>query len=104
MRTMLPPLELLEQLKQYEQRYGRDPSAPRWANRTIDLDIIDYDRQIISQQRLHVPHPEYDKRLFVLQPLSEIFFFFFDFRSGQSINSLIATAPKIEVFKTRVIW
>lgn len=97
-------ISLLEKLKQYEQKYGREPSAPRWANRTIDLDIIDYDRQVITRQRLVVPHPEYEHRLFVLQPLQEIHPDWQDIRSGRHISELITDAPKIEVFKTRVIW
>ncbi len=102
--TDLEPLELLDKLKDYEQKYGRDPSAPRWANRTIDLDIIDYNRQIISRQRLQVPHPNYQERLFVLQPLQELFPEWKELHSGIDIASLISSAPKIEVFKTRVNW
>lgn len=102
--TGLEAMSLLEQLKTYEQQYGRDPTSPRWANRTIDLDIIDYNRQIINRQRLVVPHPEYEKRLFVLQPLQEIFPDWQDVRSGKKVSTLIAEAPKIEVLKTRVNW
>ncbi len=104
MDTGLDALALLEELKRYEQQYGRDPSAPQWSNRTIDLDIIDYDRQIITRQRLHVPHPEYHKRLFVLEPLREILPDWRDVRSGRAVDELIAESPKIEVLKTGVNW
>lgn len=102
--TDLEAMTLLEKIKTYEQEYGRDPSAPRWANRTIDLDIIDYDRQNIARQRLVVPHPEYEKRLFVLYPLQEVYPDWVDVRSGRHISALIEQAPKIGVFKTRVNW
>ncbi len=102
--TGLDAFSLLESLKNYEKQHGRDPSAPRWANRTIDLDIIDYDRQIISRQRLHVPHPEYENRLFVLEPLREILPDWTDIRSGDPVDALIASSPKIEVLKTGVNW
>ncbi|MEX0679943.1 MAG: 2-amino-4-hydroxy-6-hydroxymethyldihydropteridine diphosphokinase [Balneolales bacterium] len=103
-RVDLHPLSLLEALKNYEQRYGRDPAVPRWANRTIDLDIIDYDRQFITRQRLHVPHPEYAKRLFVLIPLKEICPDWTDLQSGQPIDALIAETDEIQVSKTRLKW
>lgn len=102
--TGLDALSLLDALKQYEQRYGRDPAAPQWSNRTIDLDIIDYDRQVITRQRLHVPHPEYQNRLFVLEPLREIFPDWTDVRSGRTVDEMIADSPKIEVLKTGVNW
>ncbi len=102
--TDLDPLTLLDALKQYEQQYGRDPSAPQWSNRTIDLDIIDYDRQVITRQRLLVPHPEYQKRLFVLEPLREIIPDWTDAGTGRSVADLIASAPKIEVLKTGLNW
>lgn len=102
--TDLDANELLLLLKQYEQRYGRDPDAPRWANRTIDLDIIDYERQVILNGRLMVPHPEYHKRLFVLEPLREICPDWTDLRTGDSIDKMIATSPKIGISKTNLNW
>jgi 2-amino-4-hydroxy-6-hydroxymethyldihydropteridine diphosphokinase len=102
--TELDAISLLEALKGYEREYGRDPSAPRWSNRTIDLDIIDYDRQVISRQRLHVPHPEYQTRLFVLVPLQEILPGWRDVRTGNRWMRCIANSPKIEVLKTSLKW
>ncbi len=102
--TGLDAMSLLEALKGYEREYGRDPAAPRWSNRTIDLDIIDYDRRIIARQRLHVPHPEYGKRLFVLVPLQEILPGWRDVRTGETVDALIASSPEIEVLKTSLKW
>lgn len=100
----LDAFSLLMQLKQYEQRYGRDPDAPRWANRTIDLDIIDYGRQEICDGRLKVPHPEYHNRLFVLEPLREIWPDWTDVRTGTGIGSLIASSPRIGITKLSLNW
>ncbi len=102
--TELDAMSLLEALKAYERDYGRDPASPRWSNRTIDLDIIDYDRQVISRQRLHVPHPEYHMRLFVLVPLQEILPGWRDVRTGEPVDALITASPKIEVSKTSLKW
>lgn len=102
--TRLDAMSLLEAMKDYERDYGRDPSAPRWSNRTIDLDIIDYGRQVIEQQRIRVPHPQYARRLFVLIPLQEILPDWKDARSGLPIDRMIADSPKIQVLKTGVNW
>lgn len=104
LETKMDAMSLLEALKDYEREYGRDPSAPRWSNRTIDLDIIDYDRQIVARQRLHVPHPEYHTRLFVLVPLQEILPGWRDVRTGDPVDVLIANSPEIEVLKTTLKW
>jgi dihydroneopterin aldolase / 2-amino-4-hydroxy-6-hydroxymethyldihydropteridine diphosphokinase len=43
-----------------------------WGPRTIDLDIIFYDNEIVETSTLTIPHPEMKNREFVLEPLSEI--------------------------------
>lgn len=71
-RTSLNPSDLLRQLKDWEIRAGRDPDAPRWTDRLIDLDIIDYGGRYVECAELIVPHPECLNRRFVLEPLKEI--------------------------------
>ena len=43
-----------------------------WGPRTLDIDILFYDQEIINTPKLIIPHPYIEKRLFVLVPLSEI--------------------------------
>ncbi|MBQ0730066.1 MAG: 2-amino-4-hydroxy-6-hydroxymethyldihydropteridine diphosphokinase [Oleispira antarctica] len=69
--TQLAPLELLDALQQLEQDHGRIRKR-HWGERTLDLDIILIDNQIIESERLTVPHPFAQQRSFVLIPLSEI--------------------------------
>ena len=44
----------------------------KWGSRTIDLDILLYGQQVISSDRLSIPHPEMIDRAFVMVPLHEI--------------------------------
>lgn len=70
-RTGLGPRPLLDALQKIENEMGRTGSA-RWGPRVIDLDILLYGQEIISEEGLTIPHPEMHKRRFVLQPLFEI--------------------------------
>lgn len=66
--------ELLRQLQQLEQRFGRqrDASDQRWGPRTLDLDVLLYADAQLDLPGLHVPHPRMHERAFVLLPLLEI--------------------------------
>ena len=70
-RTSLAPLQLLEVLLAVESARGRTRSF-RNAPRTLDLDVLLYDDQIINLPGLSVPHPRMHERAFVLVPLLEI--------------------------------
>ena len=69
--TSLDPLELLEALQNIELDLGRKRDVA-WGPRTIDLDLLLYNDQIISTERLMVPHPLMHERRFVMQGLAEI--------------------------------
>ena len=72
LETSLTPLELLDALQVVEDRFGRDRSVERWGPRAIDLDMVTYQEQRISEERLTLPHPEAHHRCFVLVPLAQI--------------------------------
>ena len=44
----------------------------KWGPRLIDLDLLFYDNLILNQGLITIPHPEIQKRKFVLIPMSEI--------------------------------
>ena len=69
--TMLSPLGLLDLLQGIEDEHGRKRTE-RWAARTLDLDIIDYQGVTSDDERLELPHPRAAKRAFVLLPWSLI--------------------------------
>ncbi len=69
--TALSPTDLLQALLNIEQQHGRVRTF-RNAPRTLDLDLLLYDQQILALPHLHVPHPQMHLRAFVLHPLLEI--------------------------------
>ncbi len=70
-QTTLTPQELLAQVLQMEQRLGRVRTV-RWGPRTIDIDILAFGDEIVSQPHLTIPHPRLEERAFALLPLAEI--------------------------------
>jgi 2-amino-4-hydroxy-6-hydroxymethyldihydropteridine diphosphokinase len=69
--TKLPPEKLLEICQEIETALGRDREM-EWGPRTMDIDILLYEDQIISEDKLQIPHPLMHERMFVLKPLKEI--------------------------------
>ncbi len=70
-KTNLTPFELLEVCKKIEKELGRK-ERPKWHEREIDLDIILYGNKILNTEFLSLPHPQAEKRKFVLLPANEI--------------------------------
>ena len=69
--TTLSARALLEALMSIENAFGRErPFAG--APRTLDLDLIILGDEIVEEPDLHVPHPRFRERFFVLGPLAQI--------------------------------
>lgn len=69
--TEQTPQELLRSVLQIEEDLGRK-RALKYGPRTIDIDILFFNDQIVEQPGLSIPHPQIQKRRFVLVPLNEI--------------------------------
>lgn len=69
--TPLSPQALLEACQTIERVMGRVRGAV-WMNRTIDLDILDYEDTRMADSQLKLPHPGILERDFVLKPLATI--------------------------------
>lgn len=69
--TSLPPQQLLETCLDVENEFGRTRPV-RWAPRTLDIDILFYDDQVLCEEALTIPHPRLHERTFVLAPLRDI--------------------------------
>lgn len=70
-RTILDPDPLLNRLHELEQAAGRERKV-HWGPRTLDLDVLFYDQEIIDSETLHIPHIDLQNRDFVLKPMAEI--------------------------------
>lgn len=68
LRTSMPPRAFMRYLLRIERRFGRIRSFPN-APRTLDLDILFFDRRRIDTADLTVPHPHWKERESVLIPL-----------------------------------
>ncbi len=84
----LDPTELLAHLKQLEADFGRR-GGRRWGPRVIDLDIILWSGGAWGGDGLHVPHPEFRSRGFVLAPLAELVPDWRDPITGASVRQLL---------------
>jgi 2-amino-4-hydroxy-6-hydroxymethyldihydropteridine diphosphokinase len=69
--TSLSPHALMKRLLEIEREMGR-AREKKWEPRAIDLDLLLFGDQIISDDTLIVPHPLMHERKFVIQPLAEI--------------------------------
>jgi 2-amino-4-hydroxy-6-hydroxymethyldihydropteridine diphosphokinase len=72
-KSPLPPFEMLTFLQNVEQSLGRTHKTidGYYESRSIDIDIIFCNDEVISTPRLTIPHPLMHRRNFVLQPMLE---------------------------------
>ncbi len=70
-KTALTANELLQAILQLEQQMGR-VRTEKYAARIIDIDILFFNKDILNESHLVIPHPEMIHRRFVLVPLAEI--------------------------------
>ncbi len=69
--TLKTPRELLETAMAIEQMAHRERLV-HWGPRTLDVDILFYDDEIIMEEDLKIPHVEIPRREFVLEPMAAI--------------------------------
>ena len=95
--TELSPQELLKKILGVEKELGRIRDE-KYGARTIDIDILYFGDEIISEAALTIPHPRIAERRFVLIPLAEIAEKFIDPIHQQSIETLLKNCnDKLEV-------
>lgn len=98
--TRQTPVEVTERLRAIENDNGRVRGGPRFSSRTLDIDLLLYDDQVIEEGRLQIPRDEITKNAFVLQPLAEIAGQLRHPLIGQTYAQLWADFPK----QAQAIW
>lgn len=87
-QSELAALPLLENILFIEKKMGRVRTIKN-APRVIDIDILFFNKEIISTANLTVPHPEIENRRFVLIPLNELSPDFVHPVSGLTVHTLL---------------
>jgi len=70
--SKLQPEAILDEIIQIENYLGRERTQKGYENRTIDIDILFYNNEVISTTDLVIPQKDLENRRFVLEPLNEI--------------------------------
>lgn len=85
--TYLTPSHLLAEIHRIEDGEGRTRDV-HWGDRTLDIDIVFYGKEIICNDELTVPHYDYKNRAFVLKPLLEIAPEIVDPENGKKVREI----------------
>lgn len=88
--TKLTALQTISSILSIEKEMGRIRTVKN-APRIIDIDILFFNKEIINETILSVPHPEIQNRRFVLVPLNELSPNFIHPVFQQSIHHLLKT-------------
>lgn len=100
MLTTLAPEALLDELQAIELDHGRVREGEHWGPRTLDLDLLLYGDNVITTDRLTVPHPGLHQRAFVLYPLAEVAPDL-DIPGRGALQTLLAACPAGEMERIR---
>lgn len=92
LETDLSPTDLLRWVKEIEKESGRLERF-RWGPREIDIDIIFYGDLIVREKELTIPHKDYLKRRFVLQPLVDLAEGFVPPGESTTLEQLLQNCP-----------
>ncbi len=72
-KTTLKPDKLLEVCQRIEKQLGRErEKEDSYSDRTIDIDILFYNKDIINENNLIIPHKYVHLRAFTLVPMLEL--------------------------------
>lgn len=71
-RTEDEVADVRQQLQKIEAACDRPPDAPKWAPRTMDLDILLFGNLVSDAPGLKIPRPDLLKRPYMLRPIADI--------------------------------
>jgi 2-amino-4-hydroxy-6-hydroxymethyldihydropteridine diphosphokinase len=90
LETTLSPNNLLKQTISIEESLGRIRTEKKWEQRTMDIDILFYNDEIIDTPDLKIPHPYIQERKFVLIPMAQIASFILHPKLQKNIQILLS--------------
>lgn len=96
--TSFHPLKLLKECQRVENELGRTREISK-GPRTIDIDLLFYNDEILSTPELTIPHPGIPQRRFVLIPLNEIAPDFVHPQLNLTVQQLLERCPDNSVVK-----
>lgn len=82
--------QVLTEVLKIELMLGRERSNQQWKERTMDIDILFYNNEVINQPNLIVPHHYLHERRFALIPMADINSEFVHPKLNKTINQLIS--------------
>jgi len=71
-KTNLSADQILDKIKSIELNLGRVRTNTHYTSRTMDIDILFYNNDMVESPNLTIPHPLLHQRKFTLEPLNEI--------------------------------
>ena len=100
LETALAPEALLASILNTETILGRQRTI-KWGPRTLDIDILFFNNEVIDKPRLIVPHPFLQERRFILMPMAEIAPDLMHPGLHKTISQLLAECPDASEVKIR---
>tara|TARA_R110002049_G_scaffold213973_6_gene385536 strand:+ start:4261 stop:5391 length:1131 start_codon:yes stop_codon:yes gene_type:complete len=105
LESYLEPQQVLDNLLEIETTLGRTRTkTDTYQARIIDLDIVFAEDNIIDTKTLQVPHPEMEKRKFVLQPLNDVASKVKHPKLNKEVNVLLTECEDESVLEPINIW
>ena len=89
--TILNASQVLLATKKIEKTFGRTKKSidKKYSSRTIDIDIIFFNKKIINTSKLVIPHLLFRDRRFVLEPLKDIASSYVDPVSSLTVEQIL---------------
>lgn len=94
-KTLLTPEEVLQHIHEVEEERHRTREI-HWGPRTLDIDILFYDKEVMETDALIIPHKELSLRTFVLEPLAELIPNFRHPVSGKTVLQMLEEVKQPE--------
>ena len=97
------PQQCLNKINKIEEQLGRVRGSEKWISRTMDIDILFYNNEVINTDDLTIPHKHISERLFTLKPLNDLLPDYIHPVNKNTVSELLnrcVDKSKVKVYKT----